>query len=71
MFIEAYNSKETSNEFKTLVASMERIYDKQWNSFYEGLREKSKSAMMYNYFFIIRKFLFVISVYYWYDFVGI
>ena len=71
MFLDAYNSKETSVEYKSLVASMERAYDKQWISFYEGLKEKSKLAMMYNYFFIIRKFFFVMSVYYWYDFVAI
>ena len=48
----------------------EREFDHNWSDFYEGLK-RNKWAMSYNYSFVVRRFLFVISVYYWYDHVAI
>lgn len=71
MYLDAYNSPNTTDDYKALVATYERKFDKEWISFYDGLKPTSKSAMMYNYFFIIRKFFFVISAYYLYDYANI
>jgi len=49
----------------------EKEFDETWGDFYEGLNEKSKWALMYNYVFIIRRFLFVFTAFYWYDLVSI
>jgi hypothetical protein len=51
--------------------SHERTFDKKFGDFYEGLKTKSRAAMQYNYIFVLRRFLFVITAFYWYDLVGI
>jgi hypothetical protein len=52
------------------MASREREYDKIWGGFYEDLK-KTRWALMFNYFFILRKFFFAFSLFYWYDQVAI
>ena len=53
------------------MAIEEQKYDEQWGSFYEGLKTKSKASMMYNYFFVLRRLCFTISLFYMYDYVAI
>ena len=33
----------------------EKLYDDKWGTFYDGLNEKNRFGMMYNYFFILRR----------------
>jgi hypothetical protein len=69
--VDAINSKETSQEYKSLVMSHERVFDKKFGDFYGGLKTQSRMAMNYNYIFILRRFLFVFTAYYWYGQVAI
>jgi len=69
--MDAQNSKSTTKAFKNLMASRERDYDKKWGSFYEDLKSNSRVALMFNYFFILRKFFFAFSLFYWYDMVAV
>ena len=58
-------SNETSPEYKNLILSHERAFDKQFGDFYEGLKTRSRMAMFYNYVFIVRRFLFFFTAFYW------
>jgi len=63
MFLDVESSKETSEEYKALMAMEERIYDTKWDCLYSDFR-KDKWAMMHNYFFIMRRMIFVFAVVY-------
>jgi hypothetical protein len=51
--------------------SYERVYDKKFGNFYDGLKTKTRMAMNYNYIFLVRRFIFVFSAFYWYGQVAI
>ena len=68
--MDVQNSKKTTQTYKALMASRERDYDKKWGSFYEDLK-RSRMSMMFNYFFILRKFFFAFILFYWYDMVAV
>jgi hypothetical protein len=69
--MDGQSSSNTTAEFKEYLAMVERKFDKEWESFYEGLNTRSRPAMMYNYFFIIRKSLFAFTLFYMYEMVAI
>ena len=71
VFIDGINSKETTPEFKEFLAMEERKFDKEWQCFYEDLRTDSRLTMMYNYFFILRRFFFSLSLFYMYDYAAL
>ena len=47
----------------------ERKFDKEWKCFYEDLKTDCRPSMMYNYYFILRRFFFTLSLFYMYDYV--
>jgi hypothetical protein len=60
--MDAENSKETSPSYKALLASQERVFDKEGEAF--GDQRRRKKSMMYNFFFVVRRMLFVFAVVY-------
>ena len=69
--IDAQNSKVTTRDFKNYCAMLERQYDKVWDAFYEGLRKDSRLSMMYNYFFVVRRFFLATSLFYMWEYVAL
>ena len=49
----------------------ERKFDKEWKCFYEDLKTDSRPSMMYNYYFVLRRFFFTLSLFYMYDYVAL
>jgi hypothetical protein len=70
-YIEVKNCNIISKEYIQTQMYREKLYDEKWGAFYEGLNEKHRFGMMYNYFFILRRQFFVFTAFYWYDYVAI
>ena len=71
IFIDGQNSMEISQKHKDFLAIEEQKYDELWGSFYEDLKTNSRQAMMYNFYFVLRRFFFTISLFYLYNYVAL
>jgi len=54
MFLDGQESKDTTPEYKSVLASEERMFDKKWGPLFNDFK-KDKMSMSHNFVFIVRR----------------
>ena len=64
-YLEKVQGKQCENaEILYDVKKQEREFDRWWDVFYQGIKKSNNFNMHYYYFYIVRRFCFVMNVYY-------